>query len=441
MGTKLTSPPAVPLAVLVALLALATPSPAAAARVLGLAEALRTAQERQPTLAVARASTQAAAARSEQSRAGLLPQVSASAAYGRTTSNAAGLDGPGTGTSFATTGSWRFAATLSQLIWDFGQSPGRWKAAQASADAQRASEEAARHDALLAVQSAFFTARAGRDLLTVARDTLANQEQHVKQIEGFVRAGTRPAIDLAQARTDRANAAVTLVQAENAYLTEKAQLNQAMGVEEAIDYEVGDDALPPVQGEEQPLETLLAEAVRSRPALAALEAQARAQELTLSASRAGHWPSLGASTGLVESGYALDAMVLNWSAQLTLTWDLYQGGLTRAQVAEASANLQGARASLEAQRQLVRVELEETRLAVRAARESLSASGEALTSAREQLRLAEGRYAAGVGSAIELGDAQVALSSAAAQRVKAEYDLSSARAQLLKALGRTPEVG
>ena len=51
-------------------------------------------------------------------------------------------------------------------------------------------------------------------------------------------------------------------------------------------------------------------------------------------------------------------------------------------------------------------------------------------------RLAEQRYAVGVGSAIELGDAQVALTQAAAQAVQADDKLATARAQLLRALGR-----
>ncbi len=58
--------------------------------------------------------------------------------------------------------------------------------------------------------------------------------------------------------------------------------------------------------------------------------------------------------------------------------------------------------------------------------------------ARLRLKLAEGRYEAGVGSAIELGDAQVALTHAGAQRVQAQFNLSTARAQLLAALGRPP---
>lgn len=46
------------------------------------------------------------------------------------------------------------------------------------------------------------------------------------------------------------------------------------------------------------------------------------------------------------------------------------------------------------------------------------------------------RCHAGVGSIIELGDVQVAATSAGAQKVQTEQDLASARARLLRAIGR-----
>jgi len=85
----------------------------------------------------------------------------------------------------------------------------------------------------------------------------------------------------------------------------------------------------------------------------------------------------------------------------------------------------------------VRLEVEQARLALRGAKAALVAAGEALENARLRLRLAERRYQTGVGDVIELGDAQVALTNAAAQEVGARFNLSVARAQLLKALGET----
>ena len=80
--------------------------------------------------------------------------------------------------------------------------------------------------------------------------------------------------------------------------------------------------------------------------------------------------------------------------------------------------------------------MEQARLAVRAAKATVAASAQALVNAGEQLRLAEGRYETGVGSIIELGDAQVAYTSAGQQQVQSDYNLAQARAGLLHALGR-----
>ncbi len=111
---------------------------------------------------------------------------------------------------------------------------------------------------------------------------------------------------------------------------------------------------------------------------------------------------------------------------------------TSALVRESEANRDSLRAQVVALRTAIRVAVEQAHLGVRAARSSVQAAQEAETNAREQLRLAEGRYQAGAGSIIELGDAQVAASTAAAQRVQTEYNLSAARAALLRALGRSP---
>ena len=72
-------------------------------------------------------------------------------------------------------------------------------------------------------------------------------------------AGIRPEIDLAQARTAVSNARVQLVTANNNRAVALAQLEQAMGVTEHVDYELADSALSPVAGEDGPLENLVDE--------------------------------------------------------------------------------------------------------------------------------------------------------------------------------------
>jgi outer membrane protein len=440
-----TLPPSARAAALaLALAAVSLAAPARAARVLTLEEALRVAREQQPSLRQAEAAAAAARARVRGARAPLLPQVTGTAGYQRTTGNFAPRPGLTLGggaaapdPSFETFDYFQFGLTVSQHVYDFGQTLGRYDAAKASAAARGHEVRAAAADVSLGVTAAFFDARARRALVRVAEESLANQDRHLEQIEAFVAAGTRPIIDLAQARADRANAVVRLVGAQTAYEAARARLGRAMGVVEPGEpYEVADDALPPVEGEERATAELLRAALEARPEAAALAEDIRAAE-ERARSILGRWgPTIGVSTGLTEVGMALDDLTWNWNVGVTLTWPLFEGLAMDAAEEEALADLDGLRARAEGLRQQIRLQLEEARLGVLAAGAMVTAAGEALAAARERLRLAEGRYESGVGNVIELGDAQLALTDAEAQVVQAHYDLSTARARLLWALGR-----
>jgi outer membrane protein len=209
-----------------------------------------------------------------------------------------------------------------------------------------------------------------------------------------------------------------------------------MGTVQSTEYDVADDALAALPDEDQGTEALVQSAVATRPELLVLGRQIEAQEQLLRSVKANYGPALGASTGFTDAGRTLDNLVWNWNAQVTLTWQLFQGMLVPAQVREAEANVIAAKSQRDLEVQQLRFEVEQGRLAVRAAKASRDAIEEALTNARQRLRLAEGRYQTGAGSVIELADAQIAMANAAGQRVAAEYNLAAARATLLKALGR-----
>jgi outer membrane protein len=421
------------------------PALAEALRVLTLAQAERAAMTQQPQVLAARAQTGLAEATAEQAGAPLLPQVTATAQYLRTTGNFAprpgvtanGAGGAPPGVSLDPKYDyWNFGANASQLIYDFGQTTGKYRSASVSADAQRVSEQTTRLQVLFVVRRAYFGARAQRELVAVASETLSDQQKHLGQVRGFVDAGTQPRIALAQQQAAVANARVQLITAQNNYETAKAQLNQAAGIPGDTDYDVGDEIVGPVEDEDQPLETLVGKAILARPELSNLVKQREAQEVAVRAARGGYGPTLSATAAATEQGTSLDGMVPNWNAGLLLSWPLFQGGLTIGEVHQAQAGL----ANVDAQRSLeelqIRLDVNSARLAIRAAKATIGASDDALGSATEQLRLAEQRYATGVGSIIELNDAQVGYTSAAAQVVQARYGLASARAQLLAALGR-----
>ncbi len=406
-------------------------------RVLHLNDAVQIALAHQPSVFQARGLTAAASGRVEEARSGYLPQVTGTAlaerVHGRPTTAAAPTTVSGTTATYDIFG---VGVSATQLIYDFGQTIDRTRAASAAEESLKASERTTAVQVALQVRKAFFQAHAEKALVKVGQDTVANQERHLVQIQGFVDQGIRPEIDLAQAKTDLANSRVTLINARTGYATARAQLNQAMGVFGPTTYEVGEDDLGGVAGEDEDAVQLLPQALAARPEIMTLRKQQRADELTVSSIKGGYGPTIAAVGGVSEAGATLDALGTNWNVGATLTWPFFQGGLTQGQVREAEGNLESASAQISQEELAVRVELEQALLAVQAAKVVIDAARDAVTNAHEQLRLAEGRYQSGVGSIIELDDAQLADAAAGAQMVQAEYTLASARADLLSALGK-----
>jgi outer membrane protein len=112
---------------------------------LSLDEALRIAHERQPQLKVARSQVDAAKARTGESLAPMLPQISAALGYSRSTANFVARPGalPSNLSSSSSVNlqSYDFftsSLNANQLLWDFGQSWNRWQASKASLESQEA---------------------------------------------------------------------------------------------------------------------------------------------------------------------------------------------------------------------------------------------------------------------------------------------------------------
>src|SRR5712671_6976144 len=149
-------------------------------RQLSLEEAVRIARAHQPQLRQAHAQGEVTAAKTDEGRAPLLPQVNGNASYLflQNSSNGSAAVVPPTmvgmqptATAVGGSASSLFTAgvTATQLIYDFGQNWSRWRGAQATELAQRETEQATTLQVILGVRTAFFGARANKTLVAVAR--------------------------------------------------------------------------------------------------------------------------------------------------------------------------------------------------------------------------------------------------------------------------------
>jgi len=135
--------------------------------------------------------------------------------------------------------------------------------------------------------------------------------------------------------------------------------------------------MPPVAGEDAPLEPLLEEANRGAPGSAVPgRPGARRSSSRFRSIEGQYGPALSATLGFRQGGTALDRLGWNGSRGSSLSWNIFQGGLTRAQVSEAQANVMATVAQLDLLRQQIQSDVDGARLALRAAKESLSSTQE-----------------------------------------------------------------
>jgi outer membrane protein len=417
---------------------------------LTLAQAVEMAEAYQPSLRAALLAERLDEDKVEYGLSALTPQLTASARATRTSANF--LPSPGTVPlnsvlNHGQTESWTaydsssLSATATQLIIDGAATLNNYRSSLASLRSQKAQTETSVQQLVYTVRNAYFTAVANKALVGVASDTLKNYGAHLDQIKNFVEVGTKSLIDLIQTQSDYANAKYQLITAQNNYATAKAQLVFIIGNQGSLKFDVEDKEFPALLDENQSDDALMAIALKTRPEMKSYHEQVRANELLVDAAIGGFFPVLSAQGNLTFSGLEQGhptswASDYNWSAGLVLGWTSFNFLESWSLMRQAQHTRDTVAAQMSGQEVQIRLDVEQAWLAVQAGLAQTDAAGETLLNAKEQLTLAEGRYQTGVGSIIELGDAQVAETNAAAQVVSARFNLSSARALLAKALGR-----
>ena len=125
-----------------------------------------------------------------------------------------------------------------------------------------------------------------------------------------------------------------------------------------------------------------------------------------------------------------------FQAALTISLPIFTGFSRHLQLAEARAQQEDADESERAQGLLDRPNDEGRYLALGTAYQAIAAQSTGREAAREQLRLAQDRYRVGLGSALEVSDAQNAVQKAEGDYITAVYDYHRAIAALEAAVGR-----
>ncbi|MGE0869265.1 MAG: TolC family protein [Kofleriaceae bacterium] len=408
---------------------------------LTLARAIELALKQQPSVRQTAAAIEASRGRVDQARVARRPTIglSASADVGSTPQRPCDTDPTMTcGGFFDPTTSTGLGAVINWRIFDFGQTSANIRAAEASAEAVASQVATNTLDIQSRVSVTYLEAVARQRLVAVAEATVKSELTHLDQARKFVAAQAKDPIEVAQAQSRAANARSALAQAQSNSAVALANLRSAIGwLDPNVTFAIDTTWPIPPEQDPEPLGALVITARKSRPELVQLDKQIIASEASLTAARAERRPVLNATASTQWGPDSNDwSPQPSWAAGLTLSWQLYDGGRSSADVRVARANLAGAIAERDALLVSLNSELDAARTQIIAHRANVVASNEAVTAARAQLKLADARYAQGLGSQIELADAQTAVTLAEGNLISAEWQLADAWAQLRRALGQ-----
>lgn len=334
-------------------------------------------------------------------------------------------------------------ATFNMTLYNFGKREGNVQAARETLDAVQQDSATTNQDIVLSIKQAYYVYLGAQEVVRVRQETVRSRELLVRQARGFYEVGTRARIDVARAEANLYSAQADLIVAENVVKIAWVTLRNAMGLPRLPEQPVARDS-PEVE-----LSMNLAEArnaaFESRTELKSLEAQRRASDQLIATARRGHLPDLifDASYGRRHvsnervNGRTLDTFPLQptWSVGLSFNIPIFDGFRTTNRVEETLHNYYNIRAQEEERRQQIALEVEQSYLRVVETQERIKANEAAARAARENLDLARGRYEVGVGSIIEVTEAETLYTDAQTTYIRTIYDYKIADAQLARAMG------
>lgn len=389
---------------------------------------VRRALDEHPSLQSARQSAAAQAERVGVANAPNLPQVNlnSSLQYSTNVSNAQTSAQP---FALSTAG-----LSLRQQLYDFGKTGAEVAVARANADLSLFAAESQAVEVAYGVRQAYMQWVRATGLETQARTRLDSAARLHAQADAFWKAGRRSKIDATRAAAGLAQARADLIAAHTATEQATRALSAAVGQDSPVALEPAFPQLPSEAA--QPFATLEKAALARHPALQTSAVRIHRADAALQSAEKVNLPDIN-----LDVSYGVRARDLtpgqNWTAGVGMNVPLFNGFSNDRQRAAAGSDLAATEASARDQALQVRAALQRAHLALAGTRDRLPASQASVSSAKENLALAEGRYQSGVGSIIEVSDAQALLASAESELVRAQTDYHLAAADLLRAAGLT----
>lgn len=318
-----------------------------------------------------------------------------------------------------------------------------WGRLRANLEREEKAKEAAYHslrqarlEATHKAREAFFGLLKAMRFEEVARKSVEQVKAHLDVAQRMFREGLTARYDVLRAESALAQAEEGLTKAENAIEVAKAALLALLDLPQDTPLQVryDDGRAIEIAHNLPPLSECIRRAKERRSELSQLRAMLDSLRAALRAARTEDKPTVALATTYSRKTATAFAKRWDWALVLSISWPVFDGGLTKAQVEEAKEGIRQLEAGLKEAENKVELDVRQAYLSVREALKRLDKSRRALEAAEESFRLAGLRFCEGLGTTLEVLDAEAALTNARAVEAEALYDLEISLSDLARAM-------
>lgn len=397
---------------------------------LSVEEAVAIALKNQPTIGIARGNLTSAQGRTQQARSDLLPQFSLSGGFSRSSRVFGNAGSNGNGSNQFTS-----SVDVDQLLFDFGRARDTVRQQSALERAQQLDLLGTQQNVVFLVKQAFYDFEQNHEFTAIADANVTTRQHQLDVAQGRLDTGLGAPADAVQAKTNLADAVISLESARQTESASKVFLAQQMGINPLTPLEptLG-NAESPLDNEDD-LQKLVEYALANRPDVKSDAERVNAAKFAVSAASKGDLPRVSANAGVGSRGANNPLDSGTGTFGLVVTWNFADGGFTAGAVKTARGAEEVARNQLIATSQAAVTEVSQTWLALKTAQQQIDTASDQVANATEFVRIAEGRYAGGLGDFLDVVSAQSSLVAAQRNLTAARLDVQRARAQLRVAIG------
>jgi outer membrane protein TolC len=295
-----------------------------------------------------------------------------------------------------------------------------------------------RQDTALNIKNGYYNVLRALAFVRVNEAAVAQSQELLRVTQAQLTAGVASQFDVLRAQTQLDNNQQALISSRNQVSISKNSFANSLGIDPSTPIDPQPLDAPPLPDLNE--EALIQTAFSQRPEYLQADVNVILARKNIRLAHRNLEPYLNAS---ISGAYAATSNSFGQdrgtaSVGLGLTVPLYDGGATRAQVQSARSDERGALIQKDQYARGIKAEVQQSVIAVRDADERRTAIARTVDQAREALRLANVRFQAGVGTQLDVNDAQTALTQAETNQVNAQYDFLGALARLQRSVG-TPQ--